>query len=51
MENVGKDVTIKLVTTDWRRSLLVLKPNYHIAKWVSDDLIAIEIRKTKIKMD
>ena len=50
MENVRKDRDIKLVTTD-RRSKCVSEPNYHTTKWFSSDLIAIEMRKTKIKMD
>ena len=51
MANVRKHIVIKLVITDRRKSKLVLEPNYHTTKPVSDDLIAIEMRKTKIKMD
>ena len=51
MANVRKHIVIKLVITDRRKSKLVLEPNYHTTKRVSDDLIAIEMRKTKIKMD
>ena len=48
MENVRKHGDIKLVTTD--RNQLLLKPNYHTAKWVSEDLLAKEMKKTKVKM-
>ena len=51
MANVRKHIVIKLVITDRRKSKLVLEPNYHTTKRVLDDLIAIEMRKTKIKMD
>ena len=50
MENVRKHGDIKLVTTDKRRNQLLLKPNYHTAKWVSEDLLAKEMKKTKVKM-
>ena len=49
MENVRKDRDIKLVTTDKRRNQLVSEPNYHTTKWFSENLLAIEIKKTKIK--
>ena len=51
MANVRKHIVIKLVITDRRKSKLVLEQNYHTTKRVLDDLIAIEMRKTKIKMD
>ena len=51
MENVKKHRTIKLVTTDERRNQLVPEPNYHTAKWFSENLLAIEMKKTKVKMN
>ena len=51
MENVRKHRDIKLVITDKRRNQLVLEPNYHTTKWFSEKLLAIEMKKTKIKMN
>ena len=51
MENVRKHRDIKLVTTDKRRNRLVSKPNYHTTKWFSENLLAIEMKKTKVKMN
>ena len=51
MENVRKHRDIKLVTTDKRRNQLVTEPNYHKTKWFSEDLLAIEIKKTKVKLN
>ena len=51
MENVRKHRDIKLVTTDKRRNQLVSELNYHTAKWFSENLVAIEMRKTKVKMN
>ena len=47
MENVRKHRNIKLVTTDVKRKKLVSEPNYHTTKWFSDNLLAIEIKKTQ----
>ena len=47
MENVRKHRGIKLLTTDKRRSQLVSEPNYHTTKYFSENLLAIEIKKTK----
>ena len=49
MENVRKHRDIKLVTTDIRRNYLVSEPNYHTAKWFSETLLVIEIKKIKVK--
>ena len=51
VENVRKHRDIKLVTTDKRRNQLVSEPNYHTAKWFSEELLAIEMKKTKVKMN
>ena len=51
MENTRKHRDIKLVTTDWRRNQLVSEPNYHTTKWFSENLLAIEMKKTKVTMN
>ena len=49
MENVRKHRYIKLIAIDKRRNQLVSKPNYHTTKWFSENLLAIEMKKTKVK--
>ena len=51
MENVRKHRDIKLVTTEKRRLKLVSEPNYHMTKHFSENLIAVEMKKTKIKIN
>ena len=51
MENVRKHRDIKLVTTDEKRNKLVSEPNYHTTKRFSEDLLAIEMKKTEVKMN
>ena len=51
MENVRKHRDIKLVTTDKKRNKLVSETNYHTTKRFSENLLAIEITKTKVKMN
>ena len=51
MENLRKHRDIKLVTTDKRRNRLMSEPNYHTRKWFSENLLAIEMKKTKVKMN
>ena len=51
MENVGKHRDIKLVTTERRRNYLVSEPNYHTAKFFTENLLAIEMNKTEILMN
>ena len=51
MENVRKHRDNKLVTTDEKRSKLVSEPNYHTTKRFSENLLAIEMKKTKVKMN
>ena len=51
MENVRRHRDIKLVTTDKRRNQLVSEPNYHTTKHFSENLLAIEMKKTKVKMN
>ena len=51
MENVRKHRDIKLVKKDRRRNQLVSEPNYHAIKCFSENLVAIEMKKTKIKIN
>ena len=51
MENVKKRRDVKLVTTDKKRNQLVPEPNYYTIKWFSENLVAIEMKKTKVKMN
>ena len=50
MKNVRNHRDIKLVTSDKRRKRLVSEPNYHSHKKFSDHLMAIEMKKTRVKM-
>ena len=49
LENLRKHRGIKLVTSDTKRNKLVPEPNYHITKWFSEYLLAIEMKKKKKK--
>ena len=51
MEFVKNYRDIKLVTTDKRRKRLVSEPSYHTHKTFSEHLMAIEMKKTKVKMN
>ena len=51
MENLRKHRDIKLVATDEKRSKLISEPNYHTTKRFSENLLAIEMKKTKVKMN
>ena len=51
MENVRKHRDIKLVTTDEKRNKLVSEPNYHTKKCFSENFLAIEMKKTEVKMN
>ena len=51
MGNLRKRRDIKLVTIDKRRNRLVSEPNYYTTKWFSENLLAIEMKKTKVKMN
>ena len=42
---------IKLVTTEEKIIKLVSEPNYHTTKQFSENLLAIEIKKRKVKMN
>ena len=51
MENIRKHRDIKLVTTDKKKSKLVLELNYHTMNYISKDLSIIEMNQTKVKMN
>ena len=51
MENVRKHRNIKLVTVERRINYLVAEPNYHTTKFFTENLLAIEMRKTQILMN
>ena len=42
---------IKLVTTDKPRSILASEPNYHSSKYISKDLLIMEMKKKEGKMN
>ena len=50
IENVRNYRDIKLVTTDKRRKRLVSEPNFHTHKKFSEHLMAIEMKKTIVRM-
>ena len=51
MENLKKHRDIKLVTPNKRRNQLVSESNYHSTKYFSENLLATEMKKTKVKMN
>ena len=50
MENVRNHRDIKLVTSDKTRKRLVSEPNYHSYKNFSENWLAIEMKKIRVKM-
>ena len=51
MANVRKHRDIKLVATDEKRNKLVSEPNYHTTKHFSENMLVIEMKKTKVRMN
>ena len=51
MKNVRKHRNIKLVTIERRRNYLVSESNYHTAKLFTENLLATEMRKTRILLN
>ena len=51
MENLRKHRDTKLVITERRRNYLVSEPNYHTTKFFTENILAIEMKKTKILMN
>ena len=50
IENVRKHRNIKLVTTEMTRNYLVSEPNSHTTKFFTENLLAVEMRKSQIWM-
>ena len=50
-ENIRKQRYIKFVTIDEKRNRLVSEPNYHTTKRFSENLLAIEMKNAKAKMN
>ena len=50
-ENVRKHRDIKLVTTDKQRNKFASEPNYHSSRYISDNLLIMEIKKSEVKMN
>ena len=50
MKNVRNHRDIKPVTSDKRRKRLVSEPNYYLYKTFSNHLMAIEMKKRRVKM-
>ena len=51
IENVRKNRDITLVTTERRRNCLVFEPNYHTTNFLTENLLAIEMKNTQIVMN
>ena len=51
MKNVRKHRDIKLFTRERRKNYLVSEPNYHTRKFFTENLLAIETKKTEILMN
>ena len=51
MENIRKHRDFKLVATEEQRSKLVSEPNYHTTKYFRENLLEIEMKKTKVTMN
>ena len=49
--NVRRQRDIKLVTDDKKRCKLASMPNYYTTKQFSENVLAMEMKKTKIKMN
>ena len=51
MENIRKHRAIKLVTTNKRRNQLPSEPIYDMTKCFPENVLSIEMKKTKIQMN
>ena len=51
MEKVRNHRDIKLVATNKQRSKLASEPNYHSTKYISKNLLIMEMKKTEVKMN
>ena len=48
IENVGKQRNIKTFNNGKEKNYLLSEPNYHTTKFFTENLLAIEMRKTQI---
>ena len=51
MENVRNHRDIKIVTASKQRSITASEPNYHSTKYISKDLLIMEMNKVEVKMN
>ena len=51
MENVRNHRDIKIVTTNKQRKKFASEPNYHTTKYISEDLLIMEMKKAEVKMN
>ena len=51
MENPRNHRDIRIVATDKERSILASEPNYHSTKYISKDLLIMEMNKVEVKMN
>ena len=51
MENVRKHKDIELLTTERRRNYLASEPNCHTTVFFTENLLAIEMKKTEILLN
>ena len=51
IENARNHRDIKLVTSYKRKSILASEPNYHSTKYISNDLLIMEMKKVEVKMN
>lgn len=50
MANMGTYKNIKFVRNDRKRNNLAWKPNYKLTKWLSENVITIDIAKTQVQL-
>ena len=48
IENVGKQRNIKTFNNGKEKNYLLSEPNYHTTKFFTENLLAIEMKKTQI---
>ena len=51
MKNVRNYIDIKLVITDKQRNKFASAPNYHSTKYILEDFLIMEMKKTEVKMN
>ena len=51
VKNVRNHRDIRVVTTDKERSILTSEPNYHSTKYISRDLLIMEVKKVEVRMN